>query len=222
VALASFDEVQFPPNISAGAQGGPGFNTGILTLDSGLEHRNINWSRERPTYDVSTGIKTIQDAVAYQKFFYARRGRAIGFRFKDWSDYRLPFWDKTPGDIDPIPVFFITDGHTDHFQVYKVYSAGGTPFQRKITKLVQGTVNLFHNATPIYDTPGDVGGDYQTDHNTGVITLSPAIWGTTGHEISGFMEFDVPVRFDTDTQNLSLNGNELIKWDSITVIGLKL
>jgi len=214
---ASFDEVQFPANISAGAQGGPGFNTTVLTLDSGQEHRNINWSRERPVYDVSTGIKTIDDAVAYQKFFYARRGKAVGFRFKDWSDYRLPFWKRTPGDIEPIPVLFITDGVIGTFQIYKVYAYGGTPFQRKIVKIVAGTVNLFNNATPM-NAPGD----YSVDVNTGVVTLSSSIRLTTGREISGFMEFDVPVRFDTDQQNLSLNGNELIKWDSIPVIGLKL
>ncbi len=216
---ASFDEVQFPPNISAGAQGGPAFNTTILTLSSGAEQRNINWSRERPTYDVSTGIKTAEDARAYQKFFYARRGRAIGFRFKDWGDYRLPFWDKTPGDLDPIPVFFVTDGGTTHsFQIYKVYTdAAGNPFNRKIVKVVAGTVNLFNNATPMTAPT-----DYTISVNTGVVTLSSAIYSTTGHEISGFLEFDVPVRFDTDTQNLTLNGNELIKWDSIPVIGLKL
>jgi uncharacterized protein (TIGR02217 family) len=215
----SFDEVQFPPNISAGAQGGPAFNTTILTLDSGAEHRNINWSRERPTYDVSTGIKTAEDARAYQKFFYARRGRAIGFRFKDWGDYRLPFWDKTPGDLDPVPVFFVTDGGVTHsFQIYKVYGdAAGNPFNRKIVKVVAGTHNLFNNATPM-SSPAN----YTIDINTGIVTLSAAIYGTTGHEISGFLEFDVPCRFDTDTQNLTLNGNELIKWDSIPVVGLKL
>jgi uncharacterized protein (TIGR02217 family) len=215
---ASFDEVQFPPNISAGAQGGPGFNTTVLTLDSGMEHRNINWSRERPVYDVSTGIKTAEDARAYQKFFYARRGKAIGFRFKDWGDYRLPFWNNTPGDTDPIPVLFVTDGTTTHFQIYKVYGdSGGTPFNRKIVKVVAGTTNLFDNATPIYAPT-----HYSIDINTGIVTLTAGIYTTIGHEISGFLEFDVPCRFDTDTQNLTLNGNELIKWDSIPVIGLKL
>lgn len=215
---ASFDEVRLPPNISAGAQGGPGFNTTVLTLDSGQEHRNINWSRERPSYDISTGIKTVEDARAYQKFFYARRGRAIGFRFKDWSDYRLPFWEKTPGDLDPIPVLFVTDGHTATFQIYKVYGDGaGTPFNRKISKVVAGTYNLFWNATPIYSPAS-----YLIDINTGLVTLPPVIYNTTGNEVSGFLEFDVPVRFDTDNQNLTLNGNELIKWDSIPVVGLKL
>jgi len=216
--VASFDEVQFPPNISAGAKGGPSFSTTVLTLDSGQEHRNINWSRERAVYDVSTGIKTAEDARAYQKFFYARRGRAVGFRFKDWSDYRLPFWKDTPGDLDPVPILFVTDGGATHsFQIYKVYSDAGGTFSRKIVKVVAGTVNLFNNATPI-TSPAN----YTIDLNTGIVTLSAAIYNTTGREISGFLEFDVPVRFDTDSQNLTVNGNELIKWDSIPVVGLKL
>lgn len=215
--MASFDEVQFPPNISAGAQGGPAFNTTVLTLDSGQEHRNINWSRERPVYDVSTGIKTAEDARAYQKFFYARRGKAIGFRFKDWSDYRLPFWDQTPGDLDPIPVFLVTDGTTSQFQIYKIYSDGVGTFSRKIVKVVAGSANFFNNATPMVSPA-----DFIIDNNTGIVTISNVIKATTGHEISGFLEFDVPCRFDTDTQNLTLNGNELIKWDSIPVVGLKL
>jgi uncharacterized protein (TIGR02217 family) len=218
VALAPFVEVLFPPNISAGAQGGPGFSTTVLTLDSGHEHRNINWSRERPVYDISTGIKSVAEALQYQKFFYARRGRAVGFRFKDWGDYRLPFWDQTPGDVDPIPVLFVTDGVTQTFQLYKVYGdAGPDPFFRKLVKIRPGTVNLFNNAVPM-NTPAD----FIVDHNTGIVTISNIIRPTVGREISGFLEFDVPARFDSDTQNLTVQGNQLIKWDSIPVIGLKL
>ena len=71
-------------------------------------------------------------------------------------------------------------------------------------------------------TPMYAPADYVVDHNTGIVTISNVIRATVDHEISGFLEFDVPCRFDTDTQNLTLNGNELIKWDSIPVVGLKL
>jgi uncharacterized protein (TIGR02217 family) len=118
VPLASFDEVQFPPRISAGAQGGPAFSTTVLTLDSGMEHRNINWSRERPTYDISTGLKDADDGREYLKFFYARRGKAIGFRFKDWSDFRLPFWIDTPGDLDPQRGEYAAGKQTGHWEVW--------------------------------------------------------------------------------------------------------
>ncbi len=57
MTIASFVEVQFPPKISAGAKGGPGFSTTVTALSSGAEKRNVNWSRERPQYDISTGLR---------------------------------------------------------------------------------------------------------------------------------------------------------------------
>src|SRR3569623_2959053 len=98
MTIASFVEVQFPPTISCGAKGGPAFSTSVLELASGVEQRNVNWSRERPKYDISTGLRDAADFNAYAKFFYARMGKALGFRFKDWSDYRCPFWRNTAGD----------------------------------------------------------------------------------------------------------------------------
>ena len=215
--MVAFVEVKFPPNISAGAKGGPSFNTTVLELSSGSEQRNINWSRERPEYDVSTGMKTPDDVRDYQKFFYARRGKAIGFRFKDWTDYRLPFWRVIPGDRDALPTLFVTDGTTATFQIYKVYSDAGGSFNRKIVKVVAGSVTLYDNTTPIVNPT-----NYTIDLNTGIVTLSVALRATTGHLIAGSLEFDVPVRFDTDKQNVTINGNEIMIWDSIPVIGLKL
>src|SRR5215469_7674134 len=71
--MASFDEVQFPPSISFGATGGPGFSTKVIILSSGYEARNQNWSLARAAYDISTGIKTRADMDAVIAFFYARR-----------------------------------------------------------------------------------------------------------------------------------------------------
>ena len=86
----SFHEVQFPVSISYGASGGPGFNTTVMTLGSGFERRNQNWTLSRATYDVAHGLKTQAELDVLIKFFYARRGQAFGFRYKDWSDYHLP------------------------------------------------------------------------------------------------------------------------------------
>ncbi len=221
MTITPFVEDQFPPNISAGAKGGPGFNTTVVRLSSGFEQRNINWSRELPTWDISTGIKDIADFRAYQKFFYARRGKAVGFRFKDHSDYKLPFWRATPGDLDAVPTLFITDGTTATFQIYKVYTTGvGDAFARKITKIVTASYNFYDitaSAVALVDTS-----DYTIDKNTGIVTLSNAIKATTAHNIIGYCQFDVPARFDTDTLNAGVNGNELFVWDSIPVVGLKL
>src|SRR4051812_21365480 len=100
--MAGFHEVRLSDELSSGATGGPGFHTTILTLASGFEQRNIDWSKTRATYDIS--LEGLEDAQidALLAFWYARRGRAYGFRFKDWLDFRLPFWKATPGDLDAL------------------------------------------------------------------------------------------------------------------------
>jgi uncharacterized protein (TIGR02217 family) len=217
MTIGGFVEDQFPPNISAGAKGGPQFSTSITKLSSGFEQRNINWARELMTWDISAGVKTAADFRAYQKFFYARRGKAVGFRFKDWSDYRVPFWEHSPGDLDGVPVMFTTDGSTTHFQMVKTYTSGGITFSRKITKPVSGTVQVLHNGVQVFSPAS-----WTVDTTTGIITLASGIYTTTGHTIAVASEFDVPVRFDTDELNATMNGNELVIWDAIPVVGLKI
>ena len=85
-----FDEVRLPTNIEIGAQGGPQFNTTIIALSSGFEKRNINWADSKGTWDIGYSIRYKEDLDIVIQFFYARRGRANGFRFKDWSDFELP------------------------------------------------------------------------------------------------------------------------------------
>src|SRR5215472_6880564 len=141
--MASFDEVQFPPSISFGATGGPGFSTKVIILSSGYEARNQNWSLARAEYDISTGIKTKADMDAVIAFFYARAGRARGFRFKDWKDYQAT----------SEPVFALGGGN---YQLAKSYVSGSVGYQRLITKPVAGTIS--------------VSGGGSVDPTTGIIT----------------------------------------------------
>lgn len=84
----SFYEVQFPVGISYGAAGGPTYDTEVVTFVSGHEQRNINWSVARLKYDVSHNIKNQTSLDQLIVFFRAMRGKAHGFRFKDWADYQ--------------------------------------------------------------------------------------------------------------------------------------
>lgn len=217
---ASFAEVQFPPKISAGAKGGPTFSTNVIELSSGAEQRNSNWARERPKYDISTGLREAADFAAYQKFFYARRGRAVGFRFKDWADYKAPFWKATPGDFEALPTLFTTTGVLATFQLTKTYGDAGGSFIRTIRKPVAGSITLYNNGVAM--TAGAGGTQYQIDTATGIVTLGSTVAASTGALITGAFEFDVPVRFDTDELNATIEGNQVIVWDSIPVVGLKI
>jgi uncharacterized protein (TIGR02217 family) len=214
--MASFHEVQFPPEISYGATGGPNFRTTIITLSSGSEQRNIEWSLSRGQWDVAHGLKTQAELNILLNFFFARRGKAYGFRFKDWSDYRLPFWLYTPGDSGGFPVLFTTDGVTTHFQLTKVYSDTANSYSRVITKPVAGTFAFFNNGVPLTSGP-----DYALDLTTGIVTLATSVFTLVGHQIAGYCEFDVPVRFDVDDMKTSINDFDNLSWQQIPIVEIR-
>jgi uncharacterized protein (TIGR02217 family) len=206
----TFVEIQFPNDISQGATGGPGFSTSITTLSSGFEHRNINWSLARAEYDVAKALQTQVQVETLLDFFNARFGKAIGFRFKDWIDYRLPRWQYTPGDLFALPLLFTTNGSTASFQLTKVYASGLATYARPIVKPVVGTLALLNNGAPTFD--------YTVDTTTGIVTLGGTTAATTGRLITGSCEFDVPCRFDTDQLKLGITTTEIYSWASIPIV----
>jgi uncharacterized protein (TIGR02217 family) len=212
----SFQEVQFPPFISQGAVGGPRFSTTVQTLSSGYEHRNINWANRRGEWDVSTGLKTQQQIEELLDFFHARNGKAWGFRFKDWSDYRLPRWYAVPGDLFPFPVFLTTDGTTVTFQLVKIYTDVGGSYVRLIQKPVAGSYAFFNNGEPMVEGP-----DYSVDLTQGIVHLSFALAATTGHAIAGYTEFDTPVRFDTDDMKVTTTTTDNFAWGPIPIVEIR-
>ena len=176
-----FHDVRLPDDIERGSAGGPGFHTSILAMRNGHESRNIDWSLERAQYDISYGI---QNKVGYQevlKFFRARRGRAYGFRFKDWADYEIA--DQLLGT---------GDGANRDFQIIKQYTDSAGSYDRIITRPVTGTLIVSVDGTP-------VSGATWVLIAGGIIRFEVANTPTAGQAVRLVEgEFDVPVRFDTD------------------------
>lgn len=97
--MTGFHDVRFPDAIARGATGGPEYSTDIITVASGFEQRNINWQASRARYDIGTGIRTREQMAEVIAFFRARKGRAYGFRFRDWTDFDAAGhrrWSRTP------------------------------------------------------------------------------------------------------------------------------
>ena len=202
----AFHEVRFPDNISRGARGGPERRTQIVELASGDEERNASWANSRRRYDVSYGIRRADDLAAVVAFFEARNGRLFGFRFKDWADHRSCLPSRAPAATDQ--QIGIGNGVTTGFQLAKRYASDGQSWTRTITKPVAGTVQVALN---------DVaqGSGWSGDHKTGLISFeSPP---ATGIVITAGFEFDVPVRFDSDALDVTLDIERL---GSITTIPL--
>ncbi len=202
----AFHEVRFPDNISRGARGGPERRTQVVELASGDEERNASWANSRRRYDVAYGIRRADDLAAVIAFFEARNGRLYGFRFKDWGDYKSCLPSAMPAPTDQ--VIGTGDGETTAFQLVKAYTSGAQSWTRAITKPVAGTVRV------ALDGAEQLGG-WSIDATTGVVTFDTA--PATGVAVTAGFEFDVPVRFDTDTLDVTL---DLERLGSITSIPL--
>lgn len=202
----AFHEVRFPDNISRGARGGPERRTQIVELASGAEERNASWANSRRRYDVAYGIRRADDLAAVVAFFEARNGRLHGFRFKDWADFKsgLPSQALSPTD-QPLST---GNGSATQFQLTKRYTSGAQSWTRAITKPVAGTLTIALNGTP-------QASGWSVSTATGLITFTTA--PATGAAITAGFEFDVPVRFDSDALDVTL---DLEHFGSITSIPL--
>ena len=202
----AFHEVRFPDNISRGARGGPERRTQIVELASGDEERNASWANSRRRYDVAYGIRRADDLAAVVAFFEARNGRLHGFRYKDWSDYKsaLPSQAITATDQQ----IGTGTGSLQSFQLAKRYASGAQTWVRAITKPVAGTIRV---ALGMVEQMSG----WTVDTTTGVVTFTTA--PANGVIIRVGFEFDVPVRFDSDTLDVTLDFERL---GSITAIPL--
>ncbi|HDR29882.1 DUF2460 domain-containing protein [Rhodovulum sp.] len=202
----AFHEVRFPDNISRGARGGPERRTQVVELASGDEERNASWANSRRRYDVAYGIRRADDLAVVVAFFEARNGRLHGFRYKDWADYKsaLPSQAITPTDQQ----IGIGTGSQQSFQLAKRFISGAQTWVRTITKPVTGTVRV---ALGIVEQLSG----WTIDTTTGVITFTTA--PANGVIIRAGFEFDVPVRFDSNTLDVTLDFERL---GTITAIAL--
>lgn len=199
--MSDFHDVRFPPAIAYGASGGPRFLTAITATQSGREQRVAQWQRSRGEWNVSTGIRSRADIEAVLAFFYARRGRAHGFRFRDWTDFRAT------GQL-----LGFGDGEETAFQLVRRYDSGGVVHARRITRPVEGTVVVYVDGMVVNN-------GVSVDHDTGLVTFSAP--PDPGVAVTADYEFDVPVRFDTDAADLTVETFEMQQWGRITVVEIR-
>lgn len=182
MTLPTFVEERMPTDITYGSSGGPVFSTSVFASASGAEQRNSLWAESRNKYDIAYGIRDKTDMDVVLNFFYNVRGRAIGFRFKDWADYHVISQTIGTGN-----------GTQSAFQIIKTYTSGSYTYTRNIYKPVSGTLSgVTVNAVAMTE-----GVDFTVDYTTGIITFTTPP-GSTHAVVVGAVEFDVPVRFDTD------------------------
>ena len=209
----TFHEIRFPANLSFGSVGGPERRTDIVTLANGFEERNSPWAHSRRRYDAGVGLRSLDDVALLVAFFEARRGQMHGFRWKDWSDHKSCMPTASPGPEDQL--LGLGDGSSTVFQLQKTYVSGLQSYARPISKPVAGTVTV-----AVSDDPKVEGVEFTVDVETGHVTFTvpPAL----GTRVTAGFEFDVPVRFDTDTIQSSVASFQAGDVPNVPVVEIRL
>lgn len=192
-----FIENYIPTSISYGSIGGPEFSTDITEVASGNEYRLIAKENPRRKYVITPVItkkEQLQDLIA---FFCALRGKAHGFRFRDFADYYAINEEIAIGD-----------GFQTEFQITKKYQAESLIYLRKITKIASQGLEVFIDGVKV--------NAFQLDANNGKIyfRLPPK----AGAVITANFYFDVPVRFDQDNIEYQLETNNYYSVGEIKLI----
>lgn len=208
--MTPFHDVRFPTDIARGAKGGPERKTEIATLGSGFEERNAVWAHSRRRWDVGLGVRTLAQLAAAVAFFEERRGRLVGFRFRDPLDNS----SAAPGAaIAPTDQFLGEgDGETRRFALRKTYGGAFDPYRRPIRKPVGGTARV---AVGGVETAA-----FTLDLSDGSVLLDAA--PAAGAPVAAGFSFDVPVRFDVDRLDVDLAAFEAGSAPSIPLVEIRL
>lgn len=192
----SFHEVRFPATLSFGSSGGPERRSEVVTLANGFEERNTPWKHSRRRYDAGMAMRSLDDIELLIAFFEARQGQVFGFRWKDWADYKSCKPSLAVAATDQ--ALGTGDGVTLGFALIKTYASGGQSYARPIRKPVQGTVRVAVGGVEQVEAT-----DFSIDLSSGLVTFVAA--PAAGQAVTAGFEFDVPVRFDTDSLQTSVS-----------------
>lgn len=204
--MIGFHNTRFPEDVSWGSSGGPHFKTQIFESFRGFEKRNIDWAQPIMKFNVAYGVKTDVQTLSVLNFFNARQGRAYGFRYKNWGNYRTQSGVIATGD-----------GLSTRLPIFKFYGFQGARMYKRLRKIVTGSV--------VNVGVGAIGGmvegvDYNIDYDTGEIALNFA----PGYGIPVYaetLEFDEPVRFEDDSMQAIIDGFNNQSLTDLGLIGVK-
>jgi len=204
--MIGFHNVRFPEDVSWRSSGGPLFKTQVFQSFRGYEKRNIDWSQPQMQFNVAYGVKTDVQVLNLFSFFNARQGRAYGFRYKNWANYRIQN-----------NAFATGDGFNNRLPIWRFYGFQGARMYKRLRKIVPGSVRNVG--------VGSIGGlvegvDYTIDYDTGEIALNyPPGYGVP--VFAENLEYDEPVRFDTDTLQSIFEGFNNQSLNNIPLLGVK-
>ena len=149
-------------------EGGPVFNTQVVTTNGGREQRASVWEFPLGEWQFTQRLIREDEKDYILDFFIAHMGRQIPFLFKDWANYQT----KGAGVIN-------TSGAGNaggDGQLFKRFAVGQNCAFQKITRPVDGTVELFIDGSPL---------NASVDVSTGVVIIAPTLKNITAAAANG-------------------------------------
>lgn len=196
MAIPAFQDVQFPLRIAFGSNVTSERKVEVIALASGREQRNLRLARSRRAYDAGTGIRSIQDLRMIMDFYEARRGPTTSFRFRDPIDNS----SRSDGAITQASdqIIGIGNGTKARFALTKTYGEGPNAYQRIINRPVAASVKISINAAALSAN------DFNIDAATGEVVFAPNKIPAINATIRAGFEFDVEVRFASESISANL------------------
>jgi len=181
---------RFPDDISYGSRGGPRYKTTKVAVASGAIYRNLLWSYPRHEYDMAYGVNTVAKHEQLLYFYHVVGGPAVGFRVKDWLDFKSCLLAAAPAATD-VQIGAGT-GALTAFQLIKTYVRGSFSRSRKIIKPISPVL------VAVAGSAKTEGVHFNVDYATGIVTFTGGNIPAAGQAVTAGFQFDVPVCFAQD------------------------
>lgn len=199
--LFEFNEVlidPLPKSYDSMPAGGPEYANTYVENAAGFLKANVD--RHDPINRYRVDYSALDEAMfaRLRKLHIVNKGGAVGFRFKDWTDYYASD-DGLPCDPHKTPMPFGTgNGSRTTWPLIKTHTLGSRTYTKQIVKPVAGglTYDTRANTVKIY-----VNGTLQTSgvsvsSVTGIVTFTSA--PANNAALTWIGEYDAPVRFGSD------------------------
>lgn len=175
------------PCAAYGWNGGPEFNTRIVSFDSGRERRNANWSEARQRYTLPFMNISREAYAAIRNMFQVCRGQLHVFLYRDPLNHTVEN-----------AIFGAGDGTETFYQLSKSSMLDGVIYTQNIYAIPDGEpVSVFVDGTP-FPT------GYTIDRDRGTITFDepPDEDAVLSWSVANF---DIWVRFAQDWLPFSID-----------------
>lgn len=201
----------FIPTCEAfGWEGGPRFNTRIVTKANGRERRNADWSQPQHAFSVPfQNILRQSDYAPIKRMHLNRKGAWGVFLFRDRLD------DTANNDI-----FAVAEAGQTEFQLAKYSIIEGVEYRRIVDAIYTPNDDGSASESDITITVDDVPTtSFTLDHDTGIVTFDSPMSG--GELLAWSGQFSLWVRFTRDDLPFSIDnrsGGEFVVNGSVDLL----